>query len=115
MRRGISGIALFVKISLLKAVSLIDTITGTAYKYNHQLMESDATKFIHENGMNREPDSRSCKFWEHGQVFNLTDGRVAEYSQTNCAHSFPIVAVFDTSDEHLSHVRKLPLHYRRFG
>jgi hypothetical protein len=34
MRRGISGTGIFVKILSLKAVSLIDSITGTAYKSN---------------------------------------------------------------------------------
>lgn len=79
------------------------------------LQYADATAFIKANDMNRAPDSRATNFWEEGQVYYLRDGRVAEYSQTNCAHSFPLVAVFNSYAERANYRRKLPLHYRRFG
>lgn len=85
--------------------------TPQILKYN------EATKFMHENGLGRDrkPDNYSCNFWEQGQVYYLPDGRVAEYSQTNCAFSFPLVAVFNSYAERMNYRRKLPLHYRRFG
>jgi len=58
-----------------------------------------------------EPASYETRYWgERGRRFNLADGRVVEYSQTNTAIGTPLLAIFENAVDYFNYRRPLDAH-----
>lgn len=71
-----------------------------------------AREFMKANGCTRETSvSNTTKFWDNnyqGMVFNLADGRVAEYSTDNSAFRLPLIAVFPSRETYDAYRKAMP-------